>query len=334
MKKLMYAGICFAASAALVTASANAQTAADTGSRPGEAAATSTQQPLPQPASDESAEMPLRQQSPVTASTQQRAELGVWLMASSGPGVEIHQVTPGSAAEAAGLLPGDILLRLNGRPVVSPLEVRQIIRRLPAGEVITLDVVRNGVPRQMTATLTAMPEPYRAAFRGDVMPMEGDLLSRTQRLEQQLAMVIEELRHLREEVAQLRGSAQTTTGIGSGVGTRPEEPVVSPTPPPTLAPVAAPTPPPVAPPAPAPAQPETAAPQSTPAEPSEDDLFGTGTTEPEATDGAKEEKPSSTSATETETETTTPPATETETETETAPAETETETEAEDDLFN
>lgn len=333
MKTLISAS--FAASAVLLAALAQAQTTADTSGGLGEAATTSTQQQLlPQPASDEAAETQPRHQSAAVGANQ-RAELGVWLMASGGPGVEIHQVTPGSAAEAAGLLPGDILLRFNGRPVMSPLEVRQLIRGISPGQVVTLDVLRDGVQQQLSATLMAAREPYRAAFRGEVMATDGDLLSRTERLEQQLAMVIEELRRLREEVAQLRGGTQTTTGISSGLETHPAETVVSPTPPPVPAPAATPTPPPVAPPAPAPAPPEAEAPSATPAEPAEDDLFGPAATEPQPAETTKKENASNTSSTETGSENANPPTNGTAPESETKPTETESDAAAEnDDLFN
>jgi hypothetical protein len=329
MKTLISAS--FAASAVLLAALAQAQTTAGTSGGLGEAATTSTQQQLlPQPASDEAAETQPRHQS-TAVGAHQRAELGVWLMASGGPGVEIHQVTPGSAAEAAGLLPGDILLRFNGRPVMSPLEVRQLIRGISPGQVVTLDVLRNGVQQQLSATLMAAREPYRAAFRGEVMATDGDLLSRTERLEQQLAMVIEELRRLREEVAQLRGSAQTTTGISSGLETHPAETVVSPTPPPVPAPAATPTPPPVAPPAP----PEAEAPSATPAEPAEDDLFGPAATEPQPAETPKEDNASDTSSTEIGSENANPPTNGTAPESETKPTETNSDAAAEtDDLFN
>ena len=58
---------------------------------------------------------------------------------------------------------------------------------------------------------------YRVGYRSSEMNgmngMSGDLAQRTQRLEQQLGMVMQELQQLRQEVMRLRTGNMGTTGI-------------------------------------------------------------------------------------------------------------------------
>src|SRR4051812_88908 len=65
---------------------------------------------------------------------QRRGELGVWMAASGGAGVQIRRVTPGSAAERAGLRVGDVVLQVNGRGATSPQGAAQLIRQVPIGQ--------------------------------------------------------------------------------------------------------------------------------------------------------------------------------------------------------
>jgi membrane-associated protease RseP (regulator of RpoE activity) len=60
-------------------------------------------------------------------------ELGVWLVASGGPGVQVRRVTEGSAAAQAGLQPGDVLLQVNGQSTTSPQAVSQMISECRPG---------------------------------------------------------------------------------------------------------------------------------------------------------------------------------------------------------
>ncbi len=95
------------------------------------------QQPMPAPTTTQERSMMRGPQQPGTsaaASGQQRGALGVWLVESGGPGVEIQRVTPGSAAEQAGLQSGDFILQVNGRGVDTPEGAAQMVRRIPVGK--------------------------------------------------------------------------------------------------------------------------------------------------------------------------------------------------------
>jgi predicted metalloprotease with PDZ domain len=70
------------------------------------------------------------------------SDLGFWIGRAPGSVVAVSQVAPGSSAETAGLLPGDVLLQVNGEsmPVYLPVWVRQH----SPGEIINLRVQRDG----------------------------------------------------------------------------------------------------------------------------------------------------------------------------------------------
>jgi hypothetical protein len=155
----------------------------------------------------------------------QPGELGVWLAAGGGPGVEIRRITESSAAAEVGLQPGDVLLEVNGRPVSSPTEVRQLIRSIPAGQAVTLQVLRDGASQELSVTLQRARQNYQSGYRGDEMMMSGgsgDLESRTMRLEEQVTMVMRELEQIRAEMGRLNSEpASTSAGGAIGVETPP-----------------------------------------------------------------------------------------------------------------
>ena len=72
-------------------------------------------------------------------------------------GVTITSVEPDSSAERAGLKIGDIITMLNASPLRTPADLDIKTAMLRAGEVVALDIVRNGRPMAFRATLTARP---------------------------------------------------------------------------------------------------------------------------------------------------------------------------------
>ena len=80
-------------------------------------------------------------------------------------GVEIMEVFPGSGAEAAGLVVGDVVVAVGGRPVTGISDLAARIRHLAPGDVIVLNVLRGDQELILAATLLA---------RSDVLPDESE----------------------------------------------------------------------------------------------------------------------------------------------------------------
>jgi len=68
-------------------------------------------------------------------------------------GVEVTKVTPGSAAESAGIQTGDLILSLDGAPVTSFEVLAGLVLAHPPGDVVQLEIMRAGQPQTVTATL-------------------------------------------------------------------------------------------------------------------------------------------------------------------------------------
>jgi len=257
---------------------------------------------------------------PATDAGQRRGELGVWMAASGGAGVQVQRVTPGSAAERAGLRVGDVILQVNGRGATTPQGTAQLIRQVPIGQSGTLVIWRDGDQQQLQFSMQPARETTReivsdesrqAGFGGTETSANGDLASRTMRLEQQINSLTQELATLRQELAQLRTTGPVQTGFSADANqnapqqkvesrfNEAQKTVTSPPAPPTAPPpglgptaeTAAKPPanaaiPPAAPPAPAPSAPAPAAPAPA-ADKSSNDLFGSGSAQPAPQDKPK-----------------------------------------------
>ena len=68
-------------------------------------------------------------------------------------GVVVTGVSAGSAAEDAGLQPGDVLTTLNGKPLHNEQELRNAEGLLPLGSTVQLGVLRDGQTRLVSANL-------------------------------------------------------------------------------------------------------------------------------------------------------------------------------------
>ena len=79
-------------------------------------------------------------------------------------GAVVTQVTPGSAADKAGLKAGDVVVDVNGRPMRNALDVRNSIGLLRVGEQVKIKVLRNGKTVSLTAKVA---EPEQAELSGE-----------------------------------------------------------------------------------------------------------------------------------------------------------------------
>ncbi len=78
-------------------------------------------------------------------------------------GMLIFAVVPESAAEAAGLIIGDILTGVDGRPFAGPEDFAAALNAARDGAPLPLDVLRGGKPQRVTVTITQASAPATVA---------------------------------------------------------------------------------------------------------------------------------------------------------------------------
>lgn len=76
----------------------------------------------------------------------------------AGVGAVVTQVQPDSAAEAAGLQAGDLIVSVDGRPVAGSADLRSQIGLKRTGRTITIEIIRNGEPQTVEAVLRRGPQ--------------------------------------------------------------------------------------------------------------------------------------------------------------------------------
>ena len=79
-------------------------------------------------------------------------------------GVIVHRVKDGSPAQEAGFEPGDILLTLAEKPIISPLQLGFLLDRIKPGTEVAFGLVRNGVQMEKTVQLGTQPTPNYSAY--------------------------------------------------------------------------------------------------------------------------------------------------------------------------
>jgi S1-C subfamily serine protease len=72
-------------------------------------------------------------------------------------GLLVVHLEPDGPAEKAGLLVGDMLIELNGRPVSDTEEVQAVLRTAKAGAQVEAGLIRAGVLQKLKITLEARP---------------------------------------------------------------------------------------------------------------------------------------------------------------------------------
>ena len=68
-------------------------------------------------------------------------------------GLQVLEVTPGSAADLAGIREGDFVPAAGGRPVETSQELLRIRRQLYVGDQVTMEIWRDGERMEVTLTL-------------------------------------------------------------------------------------------------------------------------------------------------------------------------------------
>jgi putative serine protease PepD len=68
-------------------------------------------------------------------------------------GVTVVEITAGGAAELAGILPGDVITRINGKPVTTASELTAAVRQEPAGSKVKIEALRDDIKLSFEVTL-------------------------------------------------------------------------------------------------------------------------------------------------------------------------------------
>jgi C-terminal processing protease CtpA/Prc len=100
--------------------------------------------------------------SPAAAQPPAATSRGSWIGVALGPGpsgseVAVSVLAPGGPAANAGVQIGDLILAVDSRPVTTFQEVKEMIRAKPAGQLVLLDLSRNGVRSLLSVPTSPMP---------------------------------------------------------------------------------------------------------------------------------------------------------------------------------
>ena len=88
-------------------------------------------------------------------------------------GAIVHEPQSGSPAAQAGIKSGDVITAVNGVQVKDARELARTIGMMAPDTSVKLDIVRNGEPRSVTATLAQVPNEQQAKADDSAQPTSG-----------------------------------------------------------------------------------------------------------------------------------------------------------------
>jgi len=89
-------------------------------------------------------------------------------------GALVADIVPDSPAEAAGLQPGDVILRFNGQPVADAADLPPLVGRTPVGKKVDMQIMRDGKRRTMSIEVGALSEYQDTADAGSTESDQSD----------------------------------------------------------------------------------------------------------------------------------------------------------------
>lgn len=146
--------------------------------------------------------------SPPSSQLQQQNNLG------PNQGTVVRQVFPGTAADAMGLKPGDVIVQVNGQPIGSMTDLRNEVGAQQVGDPVAVVVRRNGQEMPLQSTLREWPkniprEPIDAAAEARFREWQQRRLARNRGDIQGVAAQARQLRE-RLDAAEARPPAPFT----------------------------------------------------------------------------------------------------------------------------
>ena len=90
-------------------------------------------------------------------------------------GSYVASVESDSCAQAAGIMPKDIITGLGAYPITSNLDLTRVLRKFQPGDETTVSIYRAGKTMQLSIVLDSRPAPETAAPQpdGDGVPQDG-----------------------------------------------------------------------------------------------------------------------------------------------------------------
>jgi serine protease Do len=82
-------------------------------------------------------------------------------------GAKITELSPGGAAEKAGLLADDVIVEMNGKKIISQAALREYLDTLKGGDVVAVKAKRKGETKDFKVTLGSAPKD-RGDFQNDM----------------------------------------------------------------------------------------------------------------------------------------------------------------------
>lgn len=89
-------------------------------------------------------------------------------------GALIAQINPGSPAEKAGIQPGDVVVRFQGKPVEDTQHLRNMVAESTPGSKVELTIIREGKEQKISATVGQLSPPPHAAGAPEGGAPEGE----------------------------------------------------------------------------------------------------------------------------------------------------------------
>jgi S1-C subfamily serine protease len=127
-------------------------------------------------------------------------------------GVRVADVEPNSAADSAGVMKGDIIRNIDSKEVTGRASLLSLIRSKRPGELIELNIIRDGRPLELEALLSEVPE---SKLGGGPSSWQASLFETPKRpsannlnhLESELARMKEEIARLQSQITDLKKEA-------------------------------------------------------------------------------------------------------------------------------